>query len=570
MYQYNILNACLACLELQEVIDKTLSGLLTSRHNVDDIKAEARQIILNDDILPKYDKPLWITLKRILDIKLGKKKSDDESTDNDNFRISLQRLKYQLTNPCNLLKRNYKSYLIQELREDIAQQNCSKMEIHMSALISQCLYEGWSTTGLFNLSNYLHGDGTADDKINVLFERILSTDTIDFIVYHSINIETRRGLNSEAVRQTIISLGIDLKKGSEIIEAESIEDAVRNLLYSEKHYAIISVNAYDLHSAVLYAINTIQRKLSIATFYNIISPFIANTPTIVAFDTSTNTAIPLKLTDVFRTYDHVDSSNNVFEDTKNLFNNSDNNLSTIVRLSAAFSYTNLSRTSYFQETKFISLWIALESIMRTGQYSDIISHIKQPLPPALCVRYFYKIIRNFAEDCIRCRVKYLTAPIELDLQDENKKQVVTRLISIFRDSAEYQLLLQRCEVNNLLHYRCEQIHDIITDSTEMKNKLEHYKTKIEWHIQRLYRIRNEITHSAFKNDRSLVIYIEHLYFYLSQLISEIVFYFEHKEATSIEDVYATLENNYLTLIELLGNNTMAITDILPDGVINVI
>lgn len=571
MYQYNILNSCSACLELQDVVEKTLAGLLVSRQNVDDIKDEALEILKQDDILIKNNKPLWITLVRIISSKVGKKKSDNLTDDRekDNFHIALLRLKYQLANPCRLLKENFKTYVIKELREDIRQQNKPLIEKHMSVLISQCINDGWSTKGLFNLSNHLQGTENIEDKINLFFDAILSTDTINFVIYFSIKIETRPGLGSEAVRQTVMSLGIDIKKGADIIDSDVNRQALYNLLDSDKHYAIISINAHDLHSAVLTAINTLNSKLSVATFYNTISPFIANYPTIVVFNEANNTATSLRMTDVFRTYDYVDSSNDVFEDTKNIINDP-NKQSIIAKLDAAFSYTNLSRSSLFQETKYITLWIALESIMRTGQYSDIISHVKKILPSALCVRYFYKLVRNFAEDCIRCNIKFLTDPIGLNLQSDNKKQIVTDLISIFRNPTNYSLLLQRCEVNDLLHYRCEQIYEIFNDSNRMKEKLKHYKTKVEWHIQRLYRIRNKITHSAFQNDRSLVIYIEHLYSYLSQLISEIVFYIEHKNAKAIEEVYAVLENNYLTFMDIMESETMNITDILPNGIITVI
>lgn len=571
MYQYNILNSCSACLELQDVVEKTLAGLLLSRQNVDDIKDEALEILKLDDILIKYDKPLWITLMRILSGKIGKKKSNNSTDDKekDNFQIALLRLKHQLANPCRSLKENFKTYVIQDLREDIRQQDKPLIEKHMSVLISQCINDGWSTKGLFNLSSHLQGTENLEDKINLFLNAILSTDTINFVIYYSIRIETRPGLGSEAVRQTVKSLGIDLKKGADIIDSDVNRQGLYNLLDSEKYYAIVSLNAHDIHSAVLTAINILHSKLSIATFYNTISPFIANSPTIVAFNSINNVATPLKMTDVFRTYDYVDSSNDVFGDTKNIINDSSKH-AIITKLDAAFSYTNLSRSSYFQETKFITLWIALESIMRTGQYHDIISHVKKILPSALCVRYFYKLVRNFAEDCIRCNIKYLTDPIGLNLQDDNKKQIVTDLISIFRNSTNYGLLLQRCEINDLLHYRCDQIREIFNDSDKMQEKLKHYKTKVEWHIQRLYRIRNVITHSAFQEDRSLVIYIEHLYSYLSQLISEIVFYIEHKNAKSIEEVYAVLENNYLTFIEILDSKTMKIADVLPNGVVNVI
>ena len=216
---------------------------------------------------------------------------------------------------------------------------------------------------------------------------------------HSIKIETRQGITASDVRQTIKDLGIDLKKGEEIIDGQSNRQILYTMLDSDKYYAIVSIVATDASSAVLAAINNLNNLLSIATFYNIVSPWLANSPQITVFNSMSGTAEPLRITDIFRTYDYIDSSNNVFEDTKNIINNP-LKVDIVNKLHSAFSYTNLSRASLFQETKYISLWIALESIMRTGQYTDIISHVKKVLPATLCTRYFYKIIRNFAEDVL--------------------------------------------------------------------------------------------------------------------------------------------------------------------------
>ena len=98
-------------------------------------------------------------------------------------------------------------------------------------------------------------------------------------------------------------------------------------------------------------------------------------------------------------------------------------------------------------------------------------------------------------------------------------------------------------------------------------KFEHYTKKIRWHIQRLYRIRNEITHSAFNENKSLVIYIEHLYSYLSQLMSEIVHYIVHKEVQSVDEAYATITENYNTYMELIKEGRMNTNEILENGII---
>lgn len=569
MYQYNILNTYVACVELIDVIEKTMSGLLTSRINVDDCKDEALSIVKCDEILEKHNRPLRNLLLRILGSKIdGKARGDILDDKNGAQYISLNRLKFQLQTPVRQLEQHYLSYVLEELKASIDAQNKAKTEICMKALISQCISMGWSTKGLFLLSELFEGEKSELEKWTAFKNRITTDGNTFFEIYYSIKIKTRPGMGAENVRDTIRAVGLRINTGSEIINGDENRRDLYSKLSAETTYIISEVSAADLYSAVLAVINTLNSKLSIATFYNTISPWIANSPQIVAYNKSSHTALALRLTDIFKTYDYIDSNNGVFEDTNRIFTNGAKEHIT-TKLSAAFAYTNLSRSSLFQETKYISLWIALESVMRTGQYSDIISHVKFVLPEILCIRYFYRMVRNFSEDCIRCGFKTETS-IGIDMQSANKKELVKQLICIFRDSQAYQVLHTRCSANCLLDYRCSEIHELLNDPTAIIQKFEHYTQKIRWHIQRLYRIRNEITHSAFQEDKSLVIYIEHLYTYLAQLMSEVVYYVEHKNVSTVEEAYAIILESYRTYYELLKEGGLQVADVLPTGVIEIV
>lgn len=569
MYQYNILNTYVACVELIDVIEKTMSGLLTSRINVDDCKDEALSIVKCDEILEKHNRPLRNLLLRILGSKIdGKARGDILDDKNGAQYISLNRLKFQLQTPVRQLEQHYLSYVLEELKASIDAQDKAKTEICMKALISQCISMGWSTKGLFLLSELFEGEKSELEKWTAFKNRITTDGNTFFEIYYSIKIETRPGMGAENVRNTIRAVGLRINTGSEIINGDENRRDLYSKLSAETTYIISEVSAADLYSAVLAVINTLNSKLSIATFYNTISPWIANSPQIVAYNKSSHTALALRLTDIFKTYDYIDSNNGVFEDTNRIFTNGAKEHIT-TKLSAAFAYTNLSRSSLFQETKYISLWIALESVMRTGQYSDIISHVKFVLPEILCIRYFYRMVRNFSEDCIRCGFKTETS-IGIDMQSANKKELVKQLICIFRDSQAYQVLHTRCSANSLLDYRCSEIHELLNDPTAIIQKFEHYTQKIRWHIQRLYRIRNEITHSAFQEDKSLVIYIEHLYTYLAQLMSEVVYYVEHKNVSTVEEAYAIILESYRTYYELLKEGGLQVADVLPTGVIEIV
>lgn len=567
MYQYNILNSCVACDELFDVVEKTMDGLFTSRQNVDDCKAEALCLVKDDFVLQKHNRPLQTTLLRVLGSKIDSK-SKVEATEekNSGFYTSLNRLKFQLKSPLKHLKNHYMDYVLLELKEAIDANDSLCVNKCIGILVSQCIFQGWSTAGLANLLEIFEGsDKTSAQKWAKFCEEIKAATKDSFDVYYSIKIETKEGMDATYIKETITSMGLVLKDGQEIISATTGTSDLNTKVSSESTYLVAQIQATDFYSAVLHSINLLNSKLSIATFYNVINPWIASSPQIVAHNTTKNQSLALRLTDIFKTYDYVDSNNSVFNDTNVIF--SDTSKSEIIsKLNAVFSYTNLSRSSIFQETKYISLWIALESVMRTGQYSDIITHIKMVLPEILSIRYIYRIIRNFSEDCLRCNFKNCSE-LSLDFTKQDKKGLVKEIIAIFRDESKYEVLKNKCVHNKLLLYRCEEIHVLLNDKNSIKQKLDHYTNKIRWHIQRLYRIRNEITHSAFNETKSLVIYIEHLYTYLSQLMSEIVFYVVHKEVDSVEEAYATIPEIYKTYYEMLENGNLTVSEILPNGII---
>lgn len=566
MYQYNILNSCVACDEFADVIEKTLNGIFTSRQNVDDCKAEALEIVKEDFILEKHNKPLKNTLLRVLSSRIDSKSKNENLDDKSgNFYTSLNRIKFQLKDPLRQLKRLFLEYILEDLKEAIDSSNNEIVNSCVGALVSQCIFQGWSAKGLTNLSQYFETTESSVIKWQKFSEKIKSDTLVNFEIYCSIKIESRRGLSVDEVKETISSIGLEIINGSEIIQQKNENIDFCSKINSETTYVLTRVDLTDPYSAVLRAINLLNSKLSVATFYNTIDPWIAISPQIVVLNTTDGQSENLKLTDIFKTYDYVDSNNAVFEDTKQIILNSGMD-DVKNKINSVFAYTNLSRSSVFQETKFITLWIALESVMRTGQYQDIITHIKAVLPEILSTRYVYRIVRNFAEDCIRCKMKKCDE-LDLNFEQEDKKELVKKIILIFRDATKYSILLEKCKRCKLLCFRCEEIHEILNNSEILYSKFEHYTKKIRWHIQRLYRIRNEITHSAFNENKSLVIYIEHLYSYLSQLMSEIVHYIIHKEAQSVDEAYATITENYNTYMELIKEGRMDINEILKNGII---
>lgn len=102
--------------------------------------------------------------------------------------------------------------------------------------------------------------------------------------------------------------------------------------------------------------------------------------------------------------------------------------------------------------------------------------------------------------------------------------------------------------------------------------MENHYNRIYWQIQRLYRIRNEIAHSALQEETSLVVYIEHLNDYLSSYISEIVSCITDRGISSLEETLRLIKDNCDVFFEFCKNNdtNMFQNTIFATGIISLI
>jgi len=220
----------------------------------------------------------------------------------------------------------------------------------------------------------------------------------------------------------------------------------------------------------------------------------------------------------------------------------------------------------------MNLWVALESLARTQMYDNIFSNIKETLPEALCLRYIYRIVRNFIEDCGRCDVDFSFSKLTVNIKQQNKQELVKEVIQVLNDPVSFSELETKCKVNSLLFSRAHSIQILVSDASYARAKLEKHYKMVAWQIQRLYRYRNEIAHSALQKNSSLIIYIEHLYDYLSIYISEIVTCIEKNNLESIEEALCIIKSNYDVFISLANNRdyTTIQSRVLSSGIIDLV
>jgi len=554
VYQYRIFNSLNALIELDSVLIKTIEGLFNTNHNVEACKEELLYTLKNDNVLEKYNKPL---LNR-LQAHLGKKSDKIHE-----FKALYFQIKYAIAE----LTPMYLNNLFIELKNEIENRNPLLIEKYSNTIVSQCVSLGWSTNALLHTLRHFSTERDEATKWND-FKNELTRHAEQHTVLLSVFFKSRNGI--DVIISALADMGILIKSYSELV---TIYPFVANssFLNANKKYIEIDVDAMDVYSAANTAIRIISDKINMASFYNLITAWDLNSLVIVSISRSNNYTQQFTAKELYATNDYVDISGNIFENTRRIFSD-DSKVNIINKLNGAFGYVNSSRASLFQEEKYMNMWIALESLARTDMYGDIISNVKEVLPAALCIRYIYRIIRNFAEDCIRCNVNFDLSSTSINLQQDTKRQLVREIISILQDDTLSDELKSKLSVSSLLLYRYDSIRPLVTDVSYATKKIENHHKRVKWQLQRLYRIRNEIVHSSLQDETPLTIYVEHLYDYLSAFITEIVICLEDKGLSTLEESFCVIKDSYDVFIEFSkkGEHNVLKSNVLKSGMIDLL
>ena len=558
IYQYRILTSLSALEELAEVLRKTMAGIFTNDANIETCREETLYILNSDMIMEKYYKAIANRLRFGIGQKL---KTDAEKT-----RLYAL-VKYAVVE----IAVKYEWYAVEELKSSILAGNLKEISMYANIVASQAVHKGWSSQALNNLLCFFRNEKTFDEQWSMFKETILKTEQQRQDVL--IHIPFRNQKNGDALSTLVIlkNLGLETYTYEQLIAEFSEISDIGSLLNAEKKYFRVQVSSFDVYTAAHKAIRKISDLLNLGSSYNLVSAWDLSSVSFIVINDTNKYHKAFNAEKLYKTYDYLDSSGKVFEYTKNIFID-DNKVALREKLTGAFGYANISRASLFQEEKYMNLWVALESLARTRMYSDIISNVKQTVPAAMSLRYIYRIVRNYVEDCIRCEVGFDFPNHYIDMNQETKQKMVKETIEVFRTPELYNILLQKSEVNSLLKYRTETVYKILNDMVILKDKVKNHHDRIEWQIQRLYRIRNEIVHSALQNETSLIMYIEHLYDYLSTYITEIVTCISERQESILEETLAVIKDNYDVFIAFMekGEYQLVVEKVLNAGVINLI
>ncbi|WP_452227371.1 hypothetical protein [Lacinutrix cladophorae] len=222
-------------------------------------------------------------------------------------------------------------------------------------------------------------------------------------------------------------------------------------------------------------------------------------------------------------------------------NDSKINKETLNKINSAIRYLRMGGESGEIINKYINYWIGLEYLFSTYDAdSHTVGRLRAFFKRCHSIIYLKRNLTEFHKDIIRLKESsYITS---FDSNLEYLKTV---------DS--YNEILKHSS-SPLLKFRAEYYKKLLENDNKVKGAIQNHSNNLDWNLNRIYRIRNEIVHNAaIKED--IAVLTSHLRYYLTFIINGLIdFLSNHPHDVNSDDLiniddYFMLQELHLSSLE---------------------
>lgn len=558
-YQYKLFNSLGLIGEMLKVVPSIRRGVAVYA-NIYALIEECAQRIETDPCLKKHNRALQRQMLAVLKSPKQVKDSDarqarDIEADERKKSTALVRLEYHLRHCRSLFESKYLAWIVGDLRDAIDRNELPEICQYTELLASELVYRGWTRASLYRLKAFFLDSSVPDfdDRWKSFIKAAMQKGQAFhfYFPYTSSN----DGLLGRC--------GLDRISGDKIV---GLRPAMSSHVSPEANYIHIEVSApaHDLHAAAFQARQQIWDKEAIMGYY--LDLLALDNPVVVALPTGKCTTFTVQA--AWKDYSRPREVDEQFvteflERVATALDRVDEQSQR--RLTNLFRQYQLGRDSKSLDTWFTSLWVAVESFVHTGHHASIVEHVKRIVAAVHTKGYAFRILRNFLADCERCGVRPIHAGNELSTVQPTADDVVG-LIEMLHTPAELVALQGSCSCSALLTARLSVIARDFASNSSLERLITGHYNNLSWHLQRLYRVRNELMHSAETSQDLLPLSI-HLNGYLRSMLSEILHILQSEGFSSLGEVFSRYEDNYDALVQILKDANPVDPELVVRGVL---
>lgn len=164
------------------------------------------------------------------------------------------------------------------------------------------------------------------------------------------------------------------------------------------------------------------------------------------------------------------------------------------RIQSAFRLYRIGSDTNIFESKLVNWWTAIEYLVKgsngTGGIGDA---VERQLVPVLCAGYVSKLLLSFRNAIVDMKAQLIdqTTGNEILLKELN----LTDLYLVFKDPLQASHIVDSID-DPFFKYKLQYFLEALSEPKKLAALITGHEKRLGWHVQRLYRARCDIVHSA--------------------------------------------------------------------------
>jgi hypothetical protein len=390
---------------------------------------------------------------------------------------------------CVVLGAHYRGALIRALTDAVEQDDVEKSLMVTSLLGSDLLDAGFDVRYLRNKGmSFVQGRiRPFQNRFDELARQITTGQAEQFLVAYRIDFAS----DQDASACPAVIAGLNIRSADTIAADDARLN--RDIPGPNVRLATCSIPALDLFAASRKGSTNFYRALDMLQFAKPSLQIVSHKYAYVASPRQvTRVQMPLELLGPIRV-----AADQVEERTAQLSTivTRLQDESTIHRVSLGLQYLRRGISDSAPQGQFLNYWIGLEAIAGGKERTDI-RNIRTVVPILLALGHPRRLIRDLYLNCDRLQV-----PLD-DVIADNTTELSNHLGKVeafwrgLVDNTQRRRIEALAAASPLLVSRIAHTANLFGTGTMTKQTVETHRREIEWHIQRLYRVRNAIVHGG--------------------------------------------------------------------------
>ncbi len=225
-------------------------------------------------------------------------------------------------------------------------------------------------------------------------------------------------------------------------------------------------------------------------------------------------------------------------------------------------YTLHTAKGYSIQNRFLNFWSSLEYILHPFPKYTIIEKARVIVPEVFSLFYLKNKLNIFWSRLTYCmnkkgyKEKYPALDFFCTDCREGKDYSTKKVISYLSDIKKYTTLLSELSFHIVLERECKELIMLLTEPQKASKAIKEYYEEIRHDLNYIYRLRNQLIHSARDIDDSLEYISFRLYRYVNSVLSTILYYEEKNSAYSIIDILSSIDATYQNYNDRLSNEEL--------------